>query len=68
MHRKQEAVFFPLKEAQQGCVCVFSCGGAVSRVVEDHTVLFFLGEDKALAQRHYKKNVGAFSSAVSFLC
>lgn len=44
---------FPAKATKGSStgLCVCSCGGAVSRVVVDHTVFFFLGEDKALAQQ-----------------
>ena len=43
---------FPAKATKGGStgLCVFTCGGAVSRVVSDYTVFFFLGEDKASAQ------------------
>lgn len=36
---------FPAKAGTGGStgLCVLSCGGAESRVVLDHTVLFFLG-------------------------
>lgn len=45
MHREQRAMifFFPAKETKgsSSVLRVFSCGCAVSRVVVDHTVLFF---------------------------
>ena len=51
MHREQRLCFFfvfcfffsPAKETKgsSSVLCVFSCGCAVSRVVVDHTVLFF---------------------------